>query len=641
MEPKPIEATSSILRAAAVATFQIILSPLDQRLFAMFPGPLSAKPVPPMDWENLICAPQLAENIRLLSMVDPRYLSKDQRGARDLVATHADAAIDGCQRLIEECTRAMRIIGSKRNACSVMHWVPAEIIVEIIWNAMDPALGSVSLIQLANTSQKWRKVCLGTPKLWSRVIVDSTTHIGDIKTLLSRVDSYPLSVVMRTDAKGGGYSNVLAIMKLLFNSENMTRIRDLDLDICKGSLRLVKQLRSTSTAQFRSLAVNVEGCASGDPLRVFANGSPGLSTLRLKGRLPMAKQLARFAVGTVTVLTLKGSDANRVVLKASDFASALRSMPLLAQLDLCNVGMAVEKAPTGPTFIDLRHLKRASLEHTVDYILWFLEYVQFPHSAQISLNIGHTPASFSSCGQKITQILETQRTKGGRLDRRLTKLPSYSASLSMQERYYLPSFHLTLSVERTDFAAACAGHIEIITLHYSSSNIDALWRALPLSEVSVFSLQPGDASYSRWAEFPSHLASLANHLTAVETFRTSWPPEWLHHLNFLFTKTPGDNVTPQRDVKLVPRLHSVVFHAVQFGVVTLPLPTNNNSDKQKKATSPRAINRVNILRSIMNSWRTARGQDLSFSFMDCTMTDVEQRYMARSFETFRLQTSSG
>lgn len=588
----------------------------------------------------LSSAPQLAENIRLLSMVDPRYLSKDQRGARDLVATHADAAIDGCQRLIEECTRAMRIIGSKRNACSVMHWVPAEIIVEIIWNAMDPALGSVSLIQLANTSQKWRKVCLGTPKLWSRVIVDSTTHIGGIKTLLSRVDSYPLSVVMRTDAKGGGYSNVLAIMKLLFNSENMTRIRDLDLDICKGALRLVKQLRSTSTAQFRSLAVNVEGCASGDPLRVFANGSPGLSTLRLKGRLPMAKQLARFAVGTVTVLTLKGLDADRVLIKASDFASALRSMPLLAQLDFCNVGMAVEKTPTGPASIDLRHLKRASLAYTVDYILWFLEHVRFPRSAQISLNIGHTPASFPSCGQKITQILETQRTKGGSIDRRLTKLLSYSASFSMQGRYN-PSFHLILSVGRTDFAAACTGHIEIITPHYSSTDIDALWRALPLSEVSVFSLQPGDAPYSRWAEYPSHLASLAKHLTAVETFRTSWPPEWLHHLEFLFTTTPGNNVTPQRDVKFIPRLHSVVFHAVQFGVVTLPLPTNNNPDKQNEGTPPLSLNRVDILNSIMNSWRTARGQDLSFSFMDCTMTDVEQRYMASSFDSFRLQSSSG
>ncbi|TCD61036.1 hypothetical protein EIP91_009140 [Steccherinum ochraceum] len=586
-----------------------------------------------MDLEALEGASQLAEDIRYASKVNQRFVPKDSEVMRDLVIANVDTVVDNCHRLMDACVRAVRQLGSTRNACSIMNWVPDEILEQIIWETMDPALGSKSIVQLCTVSKQWHEVSLGTRRLWSCIVVDPTTPLVGIQTLLSRAGSYPLSVVVRTSETymdDSRKSDLHAKLKLVF--EHLPSIRDLDIVVCKEAAKFMQKISSAPATQLRSLAVTVDGHVTGDPLQLFnlKTGNAALTSLRFTGPLPMHKPLTRFAVPTVTVLALIGDDIANLYLKPAHLASALCAMPLLAQLDLWHVRTTLRdtaKATRGPTDIVLRHLKRAMLGRSGDFVPWFFEHVRFPSSARISLDIGEDRWKLASYGQTVTRFLETRRMKEDRTNGRLIRQP-YAAMFLIKQGIYYASFHLVLSVGKTG-----GGEIEIITPAYLDE-IDTLWSALPLAEVTVFSLRPGNAPLSVWTTYPYHLARLASRLVAVETLWISWPPEWLYHMDLLLRATPNI-IAAQGGVNFFPYLSSVIFHAIQLGPVTLPLTAGNSSDGPTEPAQSRSVRRVDILKPTMYSWWVARGRDLSFALVDCAMTEEDRMCLALFFDSLR------
>lgn len=134
---------------------------------------------------------KLSEDIHHVLMVDAVYLPNHSPYIRNGVALNAGVAIDSFQRLIGECVQAMQLLGSARNTCSIMRWVPVDLVAEILSDAMDPVLvsfprrftgplhprtnkghergrgagfetnpvhASLSIIHLASVSQQWRRI---------------------------------------------------------------------------------------------------------------------------------------------------------------------------------------------------------------------------------------------------------------------------------------------------------------------------------------------------------------------------------------------------------------------------------------------------------------------------------------------------
>lgn len=114
---------------------------------------------------------------------------------QDAVVGDLDVAIGECGRATEDFHRVACALKSRRNVahCSIFR-LPDELLEEIFSLSTPTDRESNGNLGLAQVCARWRKVALGSPRLWSRVVVDCSTSTPLLDELLRRSGSYPLNM---------------------------------------------------------------------------------------------------------------------------------------------------------------------------------------------------------------------------------------------------------------------------------------------------------------------------------------------------------------------------------------------------------------------------------------------------------------
>ncbi|TCD61556.1 hypothetical protein EIP91_008268 [Steccherinum ochraceum] len=567
---------------------------------------------------------------------------------RQALASDLDAAILRSQDIINYHQNLLKLLQTKRNACSIMTRVPADVLLEIMWYSLDELEGSFDIIRLSSVSRRWRETALSSQKIWSCITAQvSRVDVKALELLLTRAKSYPLEVEMCVPPTCSlpYYGSVVGIQRLLDNIPRIGLLR-IDMSYWENGLRALERAlpaRATNLTVFE-LKLDPEGSRLQLPFSLA--DCPSLESLHIDGH--WTPEILPVPVSTtLRALKLNGPLMNDPPV-ADDTAlravlAAARAMPHLQVLSFTHF-VSVPSLPSAYADrhdpISLPHLELLELGGFTPLVNCILDCVTVPPSTRI--NIAFNPSSDS-----VADDLALQKKAIRLLHHRLSLIPA--ARLGAYWSVYV---HATIDTEFWDpdwvgcgmrFGILDQAHALFkepeccVSFFFSDTPqhlefMDGIWKALSPEKVVHFCLEYDELTEaipsSLLASRIPALVQMASFARSAQTILIEWPPEWLADTDILLRKPVGDGT--ENDHFLFPALRELAFR----GGLTGDIPdywtwTRDDLHKSKDASDsgesePERC--VDVLKTTLTSWEAGRGsiERVSFWETDLSEEDVQQ-----------------
>lgn len=292
---------------------------------------------------------------------------------------------------------------SRRNvASSRIFRIPDEILEEILYISTPENRRSNGNLVLGQVCAFWRKVALGSPRLWSRVVVDGRTNTLLLEELMRRSGSYPLDMELYNFCK---LQNGVAS----YDETTMLRLREvLPLGVAAltrtGHLHVVfayifwhqtqssyTKLPPPSLSQLRTLRFTVPGAAAIESQLSFLSHPDGLPALQRMTTDCGYSKIFPYLYSTSPTVTHYHMRVigPRLGLPPSptwgrELLSALRQMPNLVTLNLCACHYIL---PEKDVAVRLPQLKTMRLRASPKELGWLLDHLDVPPSSRIHMTL--------------------------------------------------------------------------------------------------------------------------------------------------------------------------------------------------------------------------------------------------------------
>ncbi|TCD61031.1 hypothetical protein EIP91_009135 [Steccherinum ochraceum] len=590
-------------------------------------------------------SPPPTAHIRDLLKVDLTLYTPTQRS--DLVSD-LDAAIlrSGSDRALLQRLRAKRKVAQQ--AYAIIHCIPAEILLEIMWFAMDQnqdSRGSLSVVPLSHVSRRWRDVALSSQRLWAYVIIwfeDITVEALDL--ILGRASSCPLVVELgpsltyqeKADDARAHREILRRILHHMSHIANLT----MDLEDWSDGYDILAALVSASAPLLTRLHITLPNDFDKIIRLPFVNAGhvPSLTVVNI-GYLIHSEILSFLPGSSVTALTIYGSlgyigeEENATIILA--LLSAFRSMPHLHVFRLFMNGLRTESLEDiDVESVSLPQLSIMEINGYVYDLTWFLGHLHFPPTTAITLHFfAWCDVSNHTFQEKFVQLL-SHRMSHTKADQwavawRLQREDRYTKhDLTYYSRFYIPSEHMVHSRNELDSQFG-------VTLAADSRPADVelmvkIWDEIPSENISRLVLEDSLLDYpsSILTMQQPVLIHLARSLPFVQTLVSQWSIEWFADTDLLLQaqEPVSKGKTEGTTAFLFPRLREL---SLRWPVGKVSDDWGWHQTKWKQAFyRPYAIlpRRVVVLRMALRSWEAERGplERISFWESDVSDEDVQQ-----------------
>ncbi|TCD61032.1 hypothetical protein EIP91_009136 [Steccherinum ochraceum] len=550
---------------------------------------------------------------------------------RDAFVSDVEATIEACHGVIKLYQRMIGLLGAKRNACTITHRLPSEVLGEIMWNTLDDR-GSHKLVPLESVCRHWRDVALDTPKLWSYIVAGTRSkhrsiHAQTALILRSKSALLHINILLSEDRGPNQYSR--DTLRLLLSS--LPRISHLHLTLSKKPMETFAELfpEPLFAPQLQSLVMSIHHTNHRVSLPSFApEGLPRLTELVLKAPYYHCdKLLPSLVTSNITVFEISGSlgslHPGHIGIVTSDaLAVALRAMPRLQTLILKDhilVPPLVEL--DNPVY--LSHLRSLILQDSLISLIWVMDNLRFPSEAPISFTHGNSGDDHLAGKLKGSLMTYLHSDTPGIHEQHT---PSLCAALwgvgGRPAKGF--GFKMQLWAGTKEEASPLSGRtIFIEILNGWTLYPGVLWNALPLYKVSCLTFHGGSSSYTGYARWSTFM-ECAQRMSNVKMLRfLDWDPEVVAGSDLVLC--PGR----RNEEHAFPQLRELEFRNLTSGDVAdewkwMPRTIRLRGWKTPTLADPWPVERIRVLKRTLVMWEVGRGPMDRISFVNCNSLSIDQ-----------------
>ncbi|TCD61552.1 hypothetical protein EIP91_008264 [Steccherinum ochraceum] len=575
-----------------------------------------------------------AEMEQLLTS-DPSTMSADARAG---LISQIDAVIQNYGHIFVSALPLQSVryrLMTKRNACTPTCRLPSELLGELMWQSMT-AGGSESLAALDQVCRHWRDVALGTPRLWSCIVLHSKTHPRVLRRLLARAENCHLDIDIDLVHPYGSEQEFNASIDLLLT--RLPQIRHLHLSLSGG---LIKSLESSFPSPvpapvLRTLSIdfNCEGGSSTDPLPIFCpTGLPQLNKLVIKSPSYLFDHLhPRLISASITVFELaRTSGALRPldvigVVTPDGLKTVLSAMPYLSSLSIRRHRTLRSNTPTplgrarGPVL--LPYLQTLNILTDLEVLIWVLDNVQMAPEANVYFRYTTTTDEayrnlFAQVLQSVTRFLAPNApTKVQRVEN-----PFCVAFWALGDELRIKLWAGEQANPRRERGRAITAVLHAnLFKHYAKVLPDLL----PLRQAHALSFWASTVLLLTIPRLP--FLQFLGSMQSIETLRLiGWDPELFAFFNVHLFSHPNTE-SGNTYLYVFPRLHELHLGDLSGGRVPETWDWAERTDMwtgDKVAQDPWPSERINVLKRTLMLWENQRGPVAGIRFVKCPFSLAE------------------